>query len=90
MKKNILQVILAILLGLAVPGIIARLTVGPTVITPVTTTKPSEMEAQKEGLWVLTEGEKLQWITEDAYLTGVLLAEMPTSFEHNEIGRAHV
>lgn len=87
MKENVLQVLLAVLLGLALPGVIVRLTTGGPEMQPIATTAPqaTEQEQQTEGIWVLTEGEKLQWMQPEEYLTGVLLAEMPTSFDHNAL-----
>ena len=80
MKENILQIVAAVLLGLALPGLLIRL--GPKadfdVQTPETTapTQP-QTEETKTGIWVLGDDGQLQWMILDEYLTGVILAEMP-------------
>ena len=88
MKENILQIVAAVLLGLALPGLLIRL--GPKadfdVQTPETTapTQP-QTEETKTGIWVLGDDGQLQWMILDEYLTGVILAEMPTSYEHHAL-----
>lgn len=87
MKENVLQVLLAILLGLAIPGVIARLGTDVPKWNPIAATEPepTQPNQEMEGFWVLTKDQKLQWMLPQEYLTGVLLAEMPTSFHHNAL-----
>lgn len=88
MKENFLQIAAAVLLGLALPGLLVRL--GPKTdynTPPAESTVPTQMqpEIHQTGIWVLTSDQKIQWMILDEYLTGVLLAEMPTSFDHQAL-----
>ena len=87
MKENILQIAAAILLGLMIPGAIIRLTAnvpGHASVEPPT--QPSvQQEAPQQGIWVLTEEGNTQWMALQEYLIGVILAEMPTTYEHNAL-----
>ena len=87
MKENILQIAAAILLGLMIPGAIIRLTTnvpGHASVEPPT--QPSvQQEAPQQGIWVLTEEGNTQWMALQEYLIGVILAEMPTTYEHNAL-----
>jgi len=86
MKENVLQVVLAILLGLALPGTIVRLMSDKPQLQQISTTAPQSSEQQQtDGMWVLTGEQKLQWMRPEEYLTGVLLAEMPTSYDHDAL-----
>lgn len=87
MKENVLQILLAVLLGLAVPGMIVRLTakVPETIAVATTVPQTTQQQGQKDGFWVLGDEQVPQWMDSQDYLTGVLLAEMPTSFEHNAL-----
>ena len=87
MKEKILQVVSAILLGLALPSAVIRLTVPSPEQLPMEATSATiaEEETEKPGIWVLTEDGKTQWMVLDEYLIGVILAEMPTSYEHHAL-----
>ncbi len=87
MKETILQIVAAILLGLMIPGAIIRMTAAvPDSASPEDTTQPSvEQETGQTGIWVLTNEGNTQWMALQEYLTGVILAEMPTTYEHNAL-----
>ena len=87
MKENILQILAAILLGLMIPGAIIRLTAAvPDPASPEKPTQPSaEQDTVQTGIWVLTDDGKTQWMALQEYLVGVILAEMPTTYEHNAL-----
>ena len=85
MKENCFQIGMAILLGLVLPGIILRL------FTPASQTAQSQesyatqvTESTVDGIWVL-DGEDVQWMAMEEYLTGVILAEMPTTYDHDAL-----
>ena len=82
MKK---QIFLSFLAGLLVPLVLAALfqeNPGPADVErgTVTVTEPARRDAAEE-LTVLNRSGNLQQMTMEAYLTGVVLAEMPASFE---------
>ena len=87
MKEKCLQVVAAILLGLVLPGFVIRLA------TPALEQKqPESTEATGEsnevsapGIWVLMRDGSTQWMVLEEYLTGVILAEMPTSYDHEAL-----
>lgn len=89
MKDHFIQIAAAVLLGLALPGLLIRL--GPKKIMETPQTSETAMSDQKPaqspkpGIWVLTEDQKIQWMILDEYLTGVILAEMPTSYDHQAL-----
>ena len=86
MKENLLQIFAAILLGLLVPGFMIRLT-NKSFEFPVPETQYEEKaeEYTDPGIWVLTPDGTNQWMNLEEYLTGVILAEMPTSFAHDAL-----
>ena len=82
MKK---QIFLSFLAGLLVPLVLAALfqkNPAPADVErgTVTVTEPARRDAAEE-LTVLNRSGNLQQMTMEAYLTGVVLAEMPASFE---------
>lgn len=87
MKEKCLQVVVAILLGVVLPGFVIRLA------APALEQKqPGSTEAMhgKEegavpGIWVLMDDGITQWMVLEEYLTGVILAEMPTSYDHEAL-----
>ena len=86
MKERIFQIVVAILLGLILPGTVIRLTtfssksnIGTEQVTPT----PGQSAA--DGVWVLMTDGKTQWMRLDEYLVGVILAEMPTTYDHEAI-----
>ena len=83
MKENILQIAAAILLGLMLPGAVIRLTATTPEPMPTATVSQPAMEEEivQPGIWVLMEDGNNQWIILEEYLIGVILAEMPTSYE---------
>lgn len=87
MKENILQIAAAILLGLMIPGAIIRLTANVPEKVPVEppTQATVKQETSQKGIWVLTEAGNTQWMALQEYLIGVILAEMPTTYEHNAL-----
>ena len=86
MKEQYLRILAAIVLGLVLPGFVIRLSAPsheneePT----ITTTTPVQEEKQT-GIWVLTEEGQTQWMILDEYLTGVILAEMPTTYDEDAL-----
>lgn len=90
MKKIMKQTVLAAWMGLVVPGVALALAVGvprgdaqptqPPETVPTVATAP-QREASALTVTVLTEGGTLQQMDMDTYLTGVVLAEMPASFD---------
>ena len=90
MKENIIHVLAAILLGLALPGMVVKYSQisEPKFTVPLEqTTENTENTEQPNttGIWVLTKSGSLQWMEQDDYLTGVILAEMPTSFDEDAL-----
>lgn len=90
MKENIVHVVAAIILGLALPGMVVRYSqnaaVEPTApIQQAATTAAADLHQKEQGIWVLMDSGSLQWMELDAYLAGVILAEMPTSFDHQAL-----
>ena len=87
MKENILQIVAAILLGLMLPGAVIRLTASTP--DPLTTSgagqSATEEETAQPGIWVLMEDGNTQWMILEEYVIGVILAEMPTSYEHSAL-----
>ena len=89
MKENLIHVVAAILLGLALPAMVAKYSISPgsepTKSTQQTSATVHKNESSTAGVWVLTENGSVQWMEQNAYLTGVILAEMPTSFDHQAL-----
>ena len=90
MKENIVHVIAAVILGLALPGMVVKYAqnaaIEPTILPEtIVTTVVTDSQESEQGIWVQLESGSLQWMELDAYLTGVILAEMPTSFDHQAL-----
>ena len=85
MRGKWFPVIMAIFLGWMVPGIVMRL-FAPTVEiqSPETSVVASQGDPHVAGIWVL-DGEDMQWMALEEYLTGVILAEMPTKYDHDAL-----
>ena len=85
MRERWISVFLAILVGLMIPGIVVRL-FAPAVETqpPQASAPVLESEDNVAGIWVL-DGENLQWMVLEEYITGVILAEMPTTYDQNAL-----
>lgn len=88
MKENYLQVVAAVLLGLVLPGLVIQ------IATPITEPSAQEMSSSptsvesapsQVGIWVQTESGATQWMILEEYLAGVILAEMPTSYDHEAL-----
>ena len=86
MKEKIFQIAAAVLLGLALPGAVIRLTASVPEMIPLETTAPTEdqKDAAQQGIWVMID-EQPQWMVLEEYLVGVILAEMPTSYDHQAL-----
>ncbi len=85
MKEKYFHVAMAIFLGLVIPGIIIRLLVPKMETeTPEAGASAYQGETSVQGIWVL-DGETVQWMALDEYLTGVILAEMPTTYDHDAL-----
>lgn len=90
MKENFLRVVAAVLLGLVIPGVVIRLC---KVENPVVSGTQEEnstgstqvLEYSRHGIWVLLSDGTTQWMDMDSYLAGVVLAEMPTSYDHQAL-----
>ncbi len=85
MRKNIMQIIWAVLVGLVMPGVIMAVVgnsaTAPETTAPYTSSFQESTPPDKPGLWVLTQEQEIKWMDMEDYLVGVLLAEMPTSYE---------
>ena len=87
MKEKCFQVVAAILLGLVLPGFVIRLATPaleqkhpePTEVTD------EESEGTVPGIWVHMSDGTTQWMVLEEYLVGVILAEMPTSYDHEAL-----
>lgn len=85
MKEKCFQIGMAILLGLVLPGIVLRLFVPASqTAQPRESYATSGAENPADGIWVL-DGEDVQWMAMEEYLTGVILAEMPTTYDHDAL-----
>ena len=85
MKEKCFHIAMAILLGLVLPGIVIRLfTPTAQIAQPKASTIPSQIEKTAPGIWVLVDGAP-QWMILEEYLAGVILAEMPTTYDHNAL-----
>lgn len=90
MKENILRIVAAVLLGLVMPGAVIRLS---KLKEPVSTGEQVQMtvatedtgKVQINGIWVLMDDGQTQWMDIEEYLPGVILAEMPTSYDHQAL-----
>lgn len=87
MKEKCLQVVAAVLLGLVLPGFVVRLaTPAPEQKQPESTDATGERdEVSVPGIWVLMSDGSIQWMALEEYLIGVILAEMPTSYDHEAL-----
>jgi len=78
---------IAVLMGMVLPGILLHLAVEirdlPTETAPVT--EPLLESESEMMILVLTEDGAVEEMELDAYLTGVVLAEMPASFEEEAL-----
>ena len=45
----------------------------------------SQEDMSECGIWVLMDNGNTQWMVLEEYLAGVILAEMPTSYDHNAL-----
>ena len=83
MKDTCLQIAAAILLGLVIPGFVIRLSLPASEERMQTSTGASSIhdEASEGGIWILTDKGNTQWMVLEEYLTGVILAEMPTTYD---------
>ena len=87
MKEKCLQIVASILLGLVIPGFVIRLSLPDSKSDPQISSGTSDApyEASEAGIWVLTDNGSTQWMVLEEYLTGVILAEMPTSYAHDAL-----
>ena len=88
MKEKSARVLMAILLGLATPGFVIRLTAPQPELVAIDTKATQAtypQETAPPGIWVMTDEEQTQWMVLEEYLTGVILAEMPTSYDHQAL-----
>lgn len=87
MKEKCLQVAAAILLGLVLPGFVIRLAkpVSEQMQQVSTDGTDSAKEETVPGIWVLMNDGTTQWLVLEEYLIGVILAEMPTTYEHEAL-----
>ena len=87
MKEKMLQIATAVLLGLLLPGMVIRLS-GPEIKNEFIQTAPStqaQEEIRETGIWVLTADGTTQWMLLEEYVVGVILAEMPTAYNHQAL-----
>ena len=79
------DILIAAVMGLVVPGIVlsiaARKTEASTETTPETTAQPTVHETVRLPVLVRQEDDTVSQMDMDSYLVGVVLAEMPVSFE---------
>lgn len=87
MKEKVLQIAASFLLGLVIPGFVIRLSLPASQekLQAPTWASADQSEAPDSGIWVLTDEGKTQWMVLEEYLTGVILAEMPTSYDHDAL-----
>jgi len=87
MKEKVLQIVASFLLGLVIPGFVIRLSLPASQekLQASTWASDHQIEASKTGIWVLTDDGNTQWMVLEEYLTGVILAEMPTSYDHDAL-----
>lgn len=87
MKEKCLQILASVVLGLVIPGFVVRLSLPADVgdWTASTGTSESQAERPETGIWVLNDNGDVQWMVLDEYLTGVILAEMPTTYDYNAL-----
>ena len=85
MKQGLKDLGLAVLLGMVLPGLLLHLAVkygkAPQQMTEETTVRETMPESGGKQIPVLFAGGKIEEMELNDYLTGVLLAEMPASFE---------
>ena len=90
MKENLLRIAAAVLLGLVLPGAVIRLS---KVSEPISTVGQIQTtagnvdtgEVQINNIRVLTDEGNTQYMELESYLSGVILAEMPTSYDHQAL-----
>ena len=81
MKEQCLRILASILLGLVIPGFVIRLS-APAIEQPNTETSSVQVEdVVQSRVLVLMQDNSVQWMDTDTYITGVILAEMPTTYE---------
>ena len=87
MKDKCWQVVAAILLGLVLPGFVVRLTMPASEGKQPESTEATDgqKEGKASGIWVLMSDGTTQWMVLEEYLTGVILAEMPTFYDHEAL-----
>ena len=92
MKSIWREIVLSLIMGMILPGIVLNWAVEEQE-PPQQHTQPSrepgieETEAKSMQILVRTDGESTQIMDMDTYLTGVVLAEMPSTF-HTEAKKA--
>ena len=92
MKTLAKDILIAAVMGLVVPGIVlsiaARQTDTPPETTPETTAQtvqPTAQETVRLPVLVRQEDGTVSQMDMDGYLVGVVLAEMPVSFEEEAL-----
>lgn len=84
MKGKCFHVAMAVLLGLVLPGVVIRLFTPAVSISQPETVATTQVQENVPGIWVL-DGESTQWMILEEYVTGVILAEMPTTYDQNAL-----
>lgn len=90
MKESLLRIVAAVLLGLVLPGAVIRLSTAkePGLTNGQMQTSTGITDTENiliNGIWVLTAEGNTQWMELESYLSGVILAEMPTSYDHQAL-----
>ena len=84
MKGKCFHVAMAVLLGLVLPGVVIRIFTPAVSISQPETVATTQVQENVSGIWVL-DGETTQWMVLEEYVTGVILAEMPTTYDHDAL-----
>lgn len=81
------QILAAVLLGVVVPSVVVRLSLPPDAPTTEKipeTTQTTDPEISIAEIWV-EDGSETHRMELETYLVGVILAEMPTSYDHDAL-----
>lgn len=90
MKENYLRVLASIFLGLVLPGMVIYHTKTPEPEPEdsndhQSTLATDPVQTISDGIWVLMDDGQIQRMDLEDYLTGVILAEMPTSYDEQAL-----
>ena len=83
MNEQYLRILAAVFLGLVIPGFVMKLSAPAAEQRPLAsgTSLSQNDEVRQSGVLVLMPDTGIQWMPLDEYVTGVILAEMPTTYD---------